>query len=165
VFCHAIFGVFCVALPIGNSTAAMQNMGVGGVVSVTTPSWYASLGMGTDTSQLLNPTKLAQLCANGQCIQYWRHCKPTQDKKINCDFSFVQGNTSITAGFIADTQYDEDMALAGVGYIQNIAKPDDAIPMTQFNVESAIAVPPVCDNYSDTPPDKGCPAKQQGPVQ
>jgi hypothetical protein len=161
MFCHAIFGIFCVALPIGNSTAAMQNMGFGGVVSVTTPTWYASLGMGTDAPQTLNPTKTTQLCMSGRCVAYWRHCAPTQDKKkIACDFSFVEGTTSITAGVIADTQDEVDQALASIGYLQDRAKLDQVIPLTQFNVQSQIPQPPVCNYYNDTPPDKGCLAQQ-----
>jgi hypothetical protein len=160
MLCHAMFGIFCVALPIGNSTAAMQNMGFGGVVSVTTPAWYASLGMGTDSPQTLNPAKTATLSVNGSSVAYWRHCTTTLDKKLACDFSFVEGSTSITAGIIADNQEAMNEGLASVGYLQDRAKPEAAIPLSQFVTESPIAQPPICNYYNDTPPDKGCPATQ-----
>ncbi|HEY5339021.1 MAG TPA: hypothetical protein VIJ85_12510 [Rhizomicrobium sp.] len=164
MFCNAIFGIFCVTLPMGTSTAAIQNMGMGGVVSVTTPAWYASLGMGTDAPQTLNPAKISKLCVNGSCIAYWRHCAPAQDgKEIDCDFSFVEGATSITAGIIADNQAAMDQGLASVGYLQDRAKPDAAIALSQFVTESPVAQPPVCNPYSDTPPDKGCPVTQPTP--
>ena len=41
MICNAIFAFFCVQLPIGNSTAAMQNMGFGGVTTVETQNWSA----------------------------------------------------------------------------------------------------------------------------
>ena len=161
MFCHAIFGIFCVALPIGNSTAAMQNMGFGDVVSVTTPAWSATLGMGTDAPQTLNPAKIAKLSANGSDVAYWRHCAPIQGgRKISCDFSFVEGATSITAGIIADNQAAMDHGLASVGYLQDRAKPEAAIALSQFTTESPVAQPPVCNYYNDTSPDKGCSATQ-----
>jgi hypothetical protein len=159
MICHAIFGIFCVALPIGNSTAAMQNMGFGGVVSVTTPGWYASLGMGTDSPQTLNPAKISELTVNGSSIAYWRHCALTQDKKLTCDFSFVEGATSITAGIIADDQAAMDQGLASVGYLLDRAKPDAAIPLSQFVTESPLPQPPVCNTYNDQKADAGCPAQ------
>jgi hypothetical protein len=164
MFCNAIFGLFCIALPIGNTTANMDNMGFGGAVGVTAPGWNANLGMGTDMFVPLNPAKLSKFCKDGTCVAYWRHCTAAQNKRIACDFSFDEGYTSIGASIFADTQDDMDRALASIGYLPDRTKPDGALTLSQLTVESKSDSVPECLYGPSTPPDEGCPSRQPSPA-
>jgi hypothetical protein len=160
MFCNALFAFFCVQLPIGNSTAAMQNMGFGGVVTVETAGWSAFLGMGTDAPQIMNPAKLAKYCdANHKCIQYYRHCKPDGSY---CDFEFaLSGNTIPARITIKDVNA---RALDQIGIAIDPDKPLMGTPFSALTAESRDENPPVCEYYNDRKPDAGCPTQQPGPT-
>ena len=136
MLCHAVFAFFCIQLPVGNSTAAMQNMGFGGVVTVETAGWSAFLGMGTDSPQLMNPAKLAKYCTpDGKCIQYYRHCKPDGSY---CDFEFaLDGNTIPARITIKDVN-----ALDQIGIAIDPDKPTVGTPFSALTVESKDEQPP-----------------------
>ncbi|HEY2032476.1 MAG TPA: hypothetical protein VGH02_02185 [Rhizomicrobium sp.] len=163
MLCNAIFGVFCLALPMGNTTADMQYLGFGGVVSVSAQGWNATLSLGTDAPQVLNPKDIAEYCDDGQCVHYWHHCTTMQAGKMACDFSFDERCTSVTASFAADSQEGADRALASIGFVPDYNKPRDAIALSAFSQMSVLAQPPVCNFDSNKKPDAGCPATQPLP--
>jgi len=156
MFCSAVFAFFCIQLPIGNSTAQMQNMGFGGVVTVGTDGWNAFLGMGSDAPEVMNPTRLAKYCdANKKCVLYYRHCKADGSY---CDFEFaLSGNTIPARITIKDTNAH---ALDDVGIAIDPDKPLVGTPLSALTVESKDEQPPVCEYYNDRKPDAGCPAQR-----
>jgi hypothetical protein len=163
MFCEAIFGLFCFAAPIGHSTVDIQNMGFGGVASLSEDGWTALLDLGSDVFIPLNPTKLAQHCEGNVCVRYWRHCVTATDGKIDCEFSFDERYTSLSLRVVADSKEALDRALPSIGLLTDRTKPDGAIAMSLLNVESPIPDVPECRYPSDGKPDKGCPATQPSP--
>jgi hypothetical protein len=147
MFCHAIFAFFCVQLPIGDSTAAMENMGFGGVTTIETQKRSAFLGMGTDAPVQMNSKKLATFCdANKKCVSYWRHCDGTKF----CEFDFALSGTTIP---VRVTFKGGDMhALDAIGVAIDPDKPNVGTPLSALTVESSETMPPTCDN-----PKEDCP--------
>lgn len=147
MICNAIFAFFCVQLPIGNSTAQMQNMGFGGVTTVETENWSAFLGMGTDSPVLMNPKKLASYCdADKKCVSYYRHC----DGVKSCEFDFALSGNAIP---VRVTIKNGDMsALDAIGIAIDPDKPNVGTPLSALTVESKETSPPTCDN-----PKEDCP--------
>jgi hypothetical protein len=151
MFCSAVFAFFCIQLPIGNSTAQMQNMGFGGVVTVETDGWSAFLGMGTDAPMQMNTAKLAKYCdANNKCVQYYRHCNADGSY---CDFEFaLAGNTIPARITIKDRNAG---ALDQIGIAIDPDKPMAGTPFSALTVESKEETPPMCDDTGGVR--SGCP--------
>ncbi|HEY2069492.1 MAG TPA: hypothetical protein VGG48_08070 [Rhizomicrobium sp.] len=142
MFCHAIFAFFCVSLPIGQSTAHMDNMGFGGVVTVEAPGWSVFLGMGTDAPTPMNERKLAKYCdSSGKCILYYRHCPDAK----HCEFDFAINGGAIPVRITADDAAAGARALDSIGYALDQDKPQVAVPLSQFTVESKDDKPPFCE--------------------
>jgi hypothetical protein len=139
MFCNAVFAFFCIQLPIGNSTAQMQNMGFGGVVTVQTQGWSAFLGMGSDAPQIMNPQKLAKYCdANGKCVLYYRHCKTDGSY---CDFEFALAGNTIPARITIKDQ--NAGALDQIGIAIDPDRPTAGTPFSALTAESKDDQPPI----------------------
>jgi hypothetical protein len=160
-YCTAIFGLFCLNAPIGDTTIKIENIGIGMAAEIVAPNWQASFGF-TDVPMTLNSSKLDSACIANVCVHYHRHCDDADHPKT-CDYAFdagagIGGSISVKA----DNETAFKAALGYLGFIHDDHGVQSKFPFTAFDKEAKFPDPPYCNYQTENGhwvAEEGCPKR------
>src|ERR1700761_7165679 len=120
LYCTAMIGIYCIAAPLGDTTIAINNVGIGMAARVTADKWRANFAF-TDVLEPV-PKEMSRACDGTNCVGYKRSCRIDAQSHI-CDFVIDGGNGFSTE--ISFTAPDDDtikVALSHFGVSLDHAK-------------------------------------------